>query len=219
VGLPLYGSALLFRLMGDGTIFVVDHFHGVDAVALYGGAYRLWVAFSLPQIAVNAALQPRLAMCASMNDPEGMEAMLHEASLLALVPTAAFTLVSLFAGGPLLSILYGSHYAQGASVLAILSVSQLLCVIVGSSEHLMSMTGRHMAVLYVTVLCATISLLLAWLLTPSFGLAGAACSAGLSSVLFKLFLALLARKQLGVTTVLPLRAIRWGRSANSGKAH
>jgi O-antigen/teichoic acid export membrane protein len=216
VGLPLYGSALLFRLMGDGTIFIVDRFHGVDAVALYGGAYRLWVAFSLPQIAVNAALQPRLAMCASLNDPEGMERMMREASLLALAPTAVFALISLIAGGPLLSLLYGAHYAQGAGVLAILSISQLLCVIIGSSEHLMSMTGRHMAVLYVTVVCATISLLLAWILTPLFGLAGAAFSAGLSSVLFKLLLTWLAQRQLGVNTILPLRALRWGRA---GKAH
>ncbi len=154
VGLPLYGSTVLFRLMSDGTIFVVDHFHGVDAVALYGVAYRFWVAFSLPQIAVDAAIQPRLAMCAGTNDTQGLEALQREAILLALLPTGAFTILSLVAGGPLLSILYGPHYAQAASVLAILSVSQLLSVLLGPSEHLMSMTGRHMAVFLRDGCCA-----------------------------------------------------------------
>lgn len=207
VGLPLYGSTVLFRLMSDGTIFVVDHFHGVGAVALYGVAYRFWAAFSLPQIAVDAALQPQLAICAATNDSKGMEALQHEAILLGLLPTGIFTIISLVAGGPLLSLLYGQHYAQGASVLAILSISQLLSVLLGPSEHLMSMTGRHMAVFYVTVVSALISLILAWTLTPSLGLAGAAIAAGLSNVVFKALLAVLAHYQLGVRTVLPFRAI------------
>jgi O-antigen/teichoic acid export membrane protein len=73
------------------------------------------------------------------------------------------------------------------------------------------MTGRHVAVLKVTMVSAGISLFLAWILTPRFGLAGAALSAGLSSVLFKLFLALMARQELGVSTFLPPSALRWRR--------
>jgi len=207
VGLPLYGSAVLFRLMADGTIFVVDHFRGAEAVALYGAAYRLWVAFSLPQVAVNAALQPRLAMSAATMNSERMQTLMHNAGKLAFWPTAAFAIVSLLGGNLVLSILYGPHYAEGRSVLAILSVAQLLCVFIGSSEHLMAMTGRHVAVLKVSVISAASSLLLAWILTPSCGLVGAAISAGLSSVLFKLFLALMARKELGVSTFLPLKAL------------
>ena len=208
VGLPLYGSAILFRLMADGTIFVVDHFRGTDAVALYGAAYRLWIAFSLPQVAVNAALQPQLAMCAATQDSERMQTLMHDAGKLALWPTAAFALASLVAGGPVLSLLYGAHYAQGNSILVILSLSQLLCVVIGSSEHLMGMTGRQVAVFKVTVLSAAVSLLLACFLTPAFGLAGAAIAAGFSSILFKLLLALLARKELGVSTFLPPSALR-----------
>ena len=96
-----------------------------------------------------------------------------------------------------------AHYAQGNSILVILSLSQLLCVLVGSSEHLMGMTGRQVAVFKVAVLSTATSLLLAWFLTPTFGLAGAAISAGFSSILFKLLLAFLARKDLGVSTFLP----------------
>ncbi|WP_255597296.1 lipopolysaccharide biosynthesis protein [Paludisphaera rhizosphaerae] len=202
--LPLLGSGLLFRFMSDASLWMISVYCSADEIALYGAAYRLWVVFSIPQVAVNAAIQGPIARLQAQGDGQMLERLMRGATMTALWPTFGITVVVLGAGSSILGFLYGPYYAEGGTVLVILCIAQLMCTAVGSSEQLAAMSGRQFAVLMASVPATIVSLVLSVALIPRFGLSGGAVAAGCSSLLFKMILAAYCASRLGVRTWLPL---------------
>lgn len=206
--LPLLGANVLFQFMTDATLFAVASYCGKEEVALYGAAYRVWGFLGLPQNAVVTAIQGRLAELHSAHDDHGLMEVVRNSAILSTLPTLLITLVAGVAGGRLLGLLFGDFYAGGQSALLILCVGQLICVALGPCDHLLAMTGKQQTVLVITVLSTALAIALAWVLTPRYGILGAATAAALATVSFKILLAWQAYRQMGIASWLSLAYLR-----------
>jgi O-antigen/teichoic acid export membrane protein len=186
--------------MVDLTLLAVAWVCQSEEVALYGAAYRIWGVFGLPQNAVAISIQGRIAELHAVNDQPGLQALITNSANLAMWPTLLVTLVVCVGAGPILGLLFGEFYAAGHHVLVMLCLAQFLFVILGPGEHLMAMTGKQSIVLYASFASTALAVLMAWTLTPPLGLVGAAAAAGSAIVTFRLLLAWVAWRELGICT-------------------
>ncbi len=201
---PLLGSNVLFQLMTDITLLFVACYCQVEEVALYGAAYRVWGFLGLPQNAVASAIQGRIAELHAANDRRGLEDMVRSSANLATLPTFLITLIVCVAAGPLLGLLFGEFYAGGHAALMVLCLAQLAFVAIGPCEHLLAMSGKQRTVLSVTIVAALLAVAFSWILTPTWGIVGAAVGAAVATVAFKVLLAWQAYKQMDIRSWVTL---------------
>ena len=82
-----------------------------------------------------------------------LERALRATATLAGIPAFLVLAVFMSLGGPILGAVYGGYYQEGWLILAVLSVGQLVNVGLGSGGFVLMMTGRHMLMMYITVVC------------------------------------------------------------------
>jgi O-antigen/teichoic acid export membrane protein len=82
-----------------------------------------------------------------------------------------------------LRFLYGPEFAVGATALAILCFGQLLCVITGPVGSLLMMTGHERDAVKGTLAALIVTIVLAMILIPNWGLNGAATATASGMVL------------------------------------
>jgi O-antigen/teichoic acid export membrane protein len=97
-------------------------------------------------------------------------------------------------------MIFGEFYTRSGTTLIVLALGQLASVIVGPSEFVMGMTGRQITVLIAAAFAAGLSYVLSIILIPIYGPVGAAWSAVTAVFVWKLVLAVLCRREIGVRT-------------------
>ena len=86
-------------------------------------------------------------------------------------------------GAQIMAFIYGDFFAEGATVLAILSASRLYAVFTGNSGALLMMTGHQKTMMRITMLSAAFGLTTELLLVRPFGMVGVAVATALAQVL------------------------------------
>jgi O-antigen/teichoic acid export membrane protein len=177
------------------------------------GVYRVvvqmgnLVIFGL--VAINQALHPHFAALYSSGDLNKLQRLVTMSArailALALIPVALF----LFAGRPILGLVFGAEYVIGAVALAILSLGQLSNVAFGSVGALLNMTGHERDTMRGMMVAIVINLVLNLALIPYFGMAGAATATAVSFLVWNAILWNYVRKRLGIQSigVAPLRKV------------
>lgn len=121
-----------------------------------------------------------------------------------------FLLMSLFST-PIIKIMFGSEYTEGAMALSILAFSYFVSALVGLAGSILTTYGRTKIVMGCTFVGAGFNFLFNFLLIPIYGINGAAIATGssvvLMSVLYLFFVYRTARMQpFRVSYVKPLFA-------------
>ncbi len=83
--------------------------------------------------------------------------------------------------------------------LVILSAGQLFAVIAGTSQTMLTMTGRQKTVVVIFFATLLLDLALNFVLVPRFGLVGAACAAAVSAVVLNVSTATAVRKHASIS--------------------
>jgi O-antigen/teichoic acid export membrane protein len=97
---------------------------------------------------------------------------------------------------PLLSLLYGSSYAEGAHALQLLTVAQLLAVMGGPAGTLLNMSGHEREHLRGIAAGAIVNVALNALLIPHYGIEGAASATCISILLSRIIIQKAVRMKL-----------------------
>jgi O-antigen/teichoic acid export membrane protein len=95
----------------------------------------------------------------------------------------------------------------GLSVLAILTVGQLINAACGSSAQLLSVTGSQVEVFIAQLASFCVGVMVAVALVPRIGIVGAAWGASLGMVGWNIALVIRTRKILGINTSIAGRAL------------
>lgn len=206
--MPFLGLVALQLLNNQATVVLLGALGDASDAGLYHVAVRAteFIAFGL--LAVNMALQPRMAAAWAARDQARAQALATESARLSSMVAIAVSLV-VIGFAPTILGLFGPEFLAARDSLWLLAVGQLINVFAGSCGVTLSMAGYQRSVTRAFAVVATISVLLNVLLIPMLGHLGAATARVVSLVVWNAILVIEAYRKMGVyTPVIGWRALR-----------
>jgi O-antigen/teichoic acid export membrane protein len=185
--------------LSQADVWIAGAMAAPAAVATYAAAQRMLALLTVPlQIAGTAIvnLVPELAG----KDKSKLQSMVSLASVVGAVPGVVLAVVFLLFAEQTLAIVFGSHYAEGAPILRLLAVGQIICLLTGPCELVLMLAGQQKVTLRVNV-CAAIALLIVGpLAVVGFGTTGLAAAIATVTATQNLVNWYLAKRLLGIST-------------------
>ena len=200
ISLVMWVTNILLYIWAKIDIWIMGIFTTPDQVAIYGTAIRLVILVSFPYIIISSIITPYIAEMNSKKDNKGLENGLKTASTIGSIPSMIMFIFVIFFGFSLLKILFGEYYTQGYQILVILGFGQLINILAGFCGEVLLMTGYQAVMLKVTLLGATIALVITYLLVNTYGGIGVAIGMATGIIFQNIVCLLLTKKYLGIWT-------------------
>lgn len=215
-GPPFLLMRLNFWLLSGAGIWVLGMHRPVEEVAVFGAATYLALLVQAPIVAVNNVLMPVAAELLSRGENRVLERVARGAAAVAGLPSLAATVLLMVAGGFVLAAVFGSDYAVGHLILAILAAGRCVGVVLGPCPILLTMSEhqRDVAVVMTAMSLATLAGFL--ILAPHFGGIGIATIVAIAITMQSLVFAWLVHRRLYIA-VWPELSIAAVRHALAGR--
>ena len=117
VAWPLAVSNFVSIALVQTSFWVVAAFRPETEVAVYGAAWRLIALVVVPLLIVNTVVSPLVAESYAQGRTETLQMVLRSTATAAGVPALVVLLGFILFGGPILGIVFGDYYRQGALLL------------------------------------------------------------------------------------------------------
>jgi O-antigen/teichoic acid export membrane protein len=171
---PSLGTSLIFATsIRAADPLVLGHFAAAREVGQYAAILMVAQFIGLLGLAVGQTLGARIAFCHRNNDIAGIEVLLTEnIRLTSLLSAPVFAAVVIW--GNRLDLILGPTFATNASVVSIIAARTLLQTIFANSGFALSMTGWHLRETCILGSGLLVSVILCFVLIPSYGQVGAA---------------------------------------------
>jgi O-antigen/teichoic acid export membrane protein len=157
------------------AIAILSHSTDARTVALFGAAFAI---AQLPLLVYNAftyRFSPAIARLWDRGENEALGQLLKSVTRWVAIFAVPLFAVAIALPGPLLQI-YGSNYRPAALALALMTIATLLNALAGPVERALIMTGRVKLEMATNLVATVVVVGLALILTPRYGLTGAAIS-------------------------------------------
>jgi len=200
IAIPLTLSDLTGMIVAQGDVWVVGAFRSSTDVGLYGAASRLVIMMSLPLFVMNGVVSPMIAEFWAQGRTRALETMLRGATTLATIPSLLGFAVVALAGGPIMRIAYGPHFARGGHLLAILAFGVAFGVAAGSCNFALIMTGHHRVVAVVSAITLVVAVGGEIIGAHVAGMTGIAVASSGSTVFQNVVLTAMAKRRIGIWT-------------------
>ena len=200
IGLAGVFSVVFFRI----DTAMLAGFEPKEVVGDYGAAYRLFEATLFVAWSVGAAVYPVFSrLTVTSVPPVGL--VFQRSLKLAVALTLPLAAGGLVLAGPLMRLLYGSSYEEGATALRLLTPAIVLYPICYVAGYLLVSQDRQRVLTWVYGLVALENILANLVLIPWLSLNGAALGTSISQLLVTVALVVFAQRAAGT--------IRWDRIA------
>tara|TARA_R110002074_G_scaffold304679_2_gene475934 strand:- start:8923 stop:10296 length:1374 start_codon:yes stop_codon:yes gene_type:complete len=205
-------SALPFMLIGgagiinnQADIIMLGWFGSAVDVGIYRVAVQgaTLVAFGLQ--AANAVVAPQFARLYAQGDMEKLQRLVTASARVVLLVALPLALAFVFAGGTIVTWVFGAEYTASHLPLAILALGQLTVATIGLTGPLVSMAGFESVVSKAIWVSALLNIGLNLFLIPIFGVTGAAASTAITVSLWHGFLFVFAKKEMNII-VFPINS-------------
>lgn len=197
---PLAVANLTLFTLTQADLWILGAFRPPEEVGIYGAAVRAVVLVAMPLAVVGAVVPPLIAEMYAQGRKRELERMLRATATVAGIPAFLALASFLLLGGPILGLVFGDYYRQGATVLALLSVAQLVNVWSGGSMVTLSMTGHQTTMMTITVAGGLLTVIAGLLAVGSYGMTGVAVTAAAGIAAYNVALWLAARYKTGMWT-------------------
>ena len=194
-------------LLNSAAVWVIGFSRSLEETALYGAANVVALLVLAPWQVVSAATSPTIIALHASDKAAALESVMRTAAAVAALPGLLLGIVLLMYGDDVLSILFTSEYAAGYSVLVVLALGRGISTLFGSPVMLLSMTNHQNIVLRVLLVASVLTLAGYIYAADIYGAIGVAYVGAASAILQGMFLAIAARRVLGINT-LPHVSIR-----------
>lgn len=195
--LPILMVDIAFVLITGADVLMVGLIAEPHDVAVYFAAAKSLALVQFVQYAVRTAAAREFATRVHDGDRAALAAAALRASRWTFWPAAGFAAVTL-AAAPWMLALFGRDFAGGEIVMAVLALGLLARASVGPAETLLTMSGRQG--LAALVYAGSLATMLGFgvVLTPMFGIVGAATAAALGMGFEAIAFSVAARFALGL---------------------
>ena len=180
--LPLLAVSGFEDLLTYSDVVLLGMLVTAEEVAVYFAAARSMALASFVYYAFYMVAGRGFSLAVGARDRELLQARVHEATRLTFWCTLGALIVTLAAGQMVLS-LFGPAFQTGYTVMLILAAGFLARSASGQAADLMIITGRARIMLSITVAALLLNLMATLLLTPWFGIEGAAAATALTMAL------------------------------------
>ncbi len=195
--MPLLIVTLFSQYFADLDITVVGLILTPDQLALYNAGYRIALVISFGFLAVNAVLMPRVSKLYAAEELGPIQNIVALAALVTFGGATVAMTILVFYGEDILR-LFGAEFAPAYDSLLILAASQVALAAIGPVVILLSVTGHQLHCLKVFSFSLVALVVMSVLLTPLYGMNGAALVVFLVTVFWALSLRRYVQELLGI---------------------
>lgn len=125
------------------SLVILGAIRGPEEAAVFRVSSQTAQLCALGYTAAIMNISPRIAAAFSASDQNLMQRTAQQGALFAMAFCIPAALVLIIGGRPLLSLMFGSTFGVGASVMGILAVGQVLNSAFGCGASLLNMTGHE----------------------------------------------------------------------------
>lgn len=204
VAWPLMIISITVFALTQVDLWIVGAFRPQQEVAVYGAAVRMVTLVAMPLLIVNAVVPPLIAEMYFQGKKRELQRALRVTATLAAIPAFVVLVSFIFFGGPVLGLVFGDYYREGATVLTLLSVGQLVTVWAGSCGHTLMMTGYQSVMMGVSSVSGVFLVSGAMLVVRGYGITGVAGVTAAAMIFQAVLMLLLTRRKIGVWTHVSL---------------
>lgn len=177
VAWPLLITNLNVFALTQADLWILGAFRPQEEVAIYGAAAKLVILVAMPLVIVNAVVPPLIAEMYAQGRKRELERVLRAIATLSGIPAFLVLVGFVTLGDPILGLVFGDYYREGATVLALLSVGQLVNVWVGSCGQVLMMTGHQRMMMAITTACGVVTVVVGLMVVDRYGPMGVAVAA------------------------------------------
>jgi O-antigen/teichoic acid export membrane protein len=181
VSLPITISSIATLINQQADLIMVGSMLEAKDAALYSIGMSLSWLVSMIGLSVSAVFVPRISASMAGGERGHIIGLLRRAALIFFFPAVGMVAVFVVAG-PLFLTIFGPAYAGAYGVLCLLSLSELTVAASEPSGHMMNISGHHKANTLIVVVGAVANVALNLVLTPRYGISGAAMATLLSTI-------------------------------------
>jgi O-antigen/teichoic acid export membrane protein len=195
--IPLLLMDLVGNFFPELTVIFVSAFLPSQDVGIYAVAFRIAMLIMFGLNAVDAFVAPKIASQYASNDRESLQQTINRATRLRFFSALAGAAVLYLSGKPLLAV-FGPEFESGYIPLALFIPAFVVSAGVGPVIRILSVTGHQLYCMYALIISVILALALIVLLTPKYGVTGAAFSASISMVASSIMLRALVVRLVGL---------------------
>ena len=197
---PLAVTNLTLFVLTQAPLWILGAFRPPEDVAIYGAAARAVVLVAMPLSVVNGVVPPLIAEMYPQGKRRELERMLRITATVAGIPAFVALAAFITFGGPILGLIFGEYYREGATILALLSIAQLVNVWTGSGSIALSYTGHQAAMMTLTIAGGLLTILVGLAVVDSYGAEGVAVAVAAGIVAYNLTLWFVTKRKTGMWT-------------------
>ncbi|MEZ8727030.1 oligosaccharide flippase family protein [Vibrio cyclitrophicus] len=171
-------------------------------VGFYRVALQLALLFSLPLVAINVIIGPKISHYYAIQDKKALQRELSSSVKVTFMFSLLPILLVTFFSRDIISLLFGSAYLESTIPLLILMVGQTINLLTGSVGLVYNMTGNERETIPFFIASLFFNILLLFLLIPSFGVTGASFAYSATMIMWNVSLALKLNKDYKIRTWL-----------------
>ena len=189
------------HLAGFADVLVLSFFATPAEIAIYFAATRIIQVVNLVPYAATVGTAHRLSASHTHGDHDALQRLCRQVVVLTFIIAGAAVAI-LAAGGDHLLAMFGDGFEAGYVPLVILSAGVIARAAVGPAEDVLNMTGHSglSAATYPAIVAVNVALAVPLIML--FGVNGAATAGATALVLRALWLAVAARRRLGIDTTI-----------------
>ena len=182
LALPLGVVMMLISLNTNVPRYFIEHMLGERELGYFGALAYLVVAGNTVVLAMGQSASPRLARHFAAGDFQHYRKLLLRLVGLGALLGLGGIAIALLAGKPLVTLLYGSEYAENQQAFLWLMVSACLSYIASCLGYAMTAARRFAAQLPLFAMVTATTGVASFFLIPRLGLSGAAVALGLGAI-------------------------------------
>lgn len=198
--LTFMGTQVAAYAASQVDLWVVSGNLSEASAGIYAAALRLMGIVSMPLLAAQLVVSPRIAALRARGHMQELEALVRRTATILTVPAVLILLPCLVAPASILTLFYGRRYAGGAFVLAALGFAQMVNAATGLCGITLAMCSKERLMFLNAVLWTVLSFTFDLLAARIYGLNGVAVASALTTAGQFITLWVIARISLGVWT-------------------
>jgi O-antigen/teichoic acid export membrane protein len=181
--LPFMWLSAMYLVNARVDVIMLGSLRGAHDAGIYAIAVRAAELVPFLLTVANLTIAPRISKLYHAGDMATLQRLTSATAVRVLLATLPLALLLMIGAHFLLRFFYGAAFVEGANVIRILAVSQLLVVALGPVGVLLNMTDHANASAKAFGLGAVLNIILNAILIPFYGMEGSAVATGASTLL------------------------------------
>lgn len=194
-------TTLSWFLFTQTDLWIVGMFTSTEEVGIYGIASRLASLIAISLGAFSTIIPPIIASVHTAGDHKELRRVVRESTRWILSTAVPIILIFVLEGKLILELAYGEKFANGYTVLMILSIGQLINAGSGLVGYLLQMTGEHRTFMRISVFFGILNVVLNVMLVPYLGIVGAGLSTAFCLAMTNIVSVFVIYKKMSVLTL------------------